>query len=192
MQLIPDAQIGLYNAWLFTITYAIITFILMAILPKEKRKRITTFPKFNSKTEKIAVGITSFIFGRGLILYSLFIPIKLNTPSFYIGTIIYFIGMLSSVYAMWSFSQADLSTPVTGGIYKISRHPMQIMSILMWIGIGIATENWILIACAFLLSLLYYPSFKAQERYCQEKYGAEYSDYMKRTPRYLGLAKKVF
>ena len=190
MQLIPDAAIGLYNAWLLTITYGILTIVIMAAIPKEKRKRIVTFPEFSSKTEKIAVGLTSFIFGRGLILYSVFIPIKLFTLSFYIGISLYFLGMFSSVYAMWSFSRADLSRPVTGGIYKLTRHPMQVMSILMWIGIGIAVENWIVIACTLLLGVLYYPSFKAQERFCKEKYGAEYIDYMKRTPRYL-LCRKL-
>lgn len=189
MVFIPEATFGYYNAWILTLVYGIFSILVMAFLPKERRKRIMTFPKFNSKIEKIAVGLTSFIFGRGLILYSIFLPLKLFTISFYIGIGLYCLGMFSSVYAMWSFSQADLSKPVTGGIYKITRHPMQIMSILMWIGIGIASENWIVIACTLLLGILYYPSFKAQERFCEEKYGAEYADYMKRTPRYLLLRK---
>lgn len=190
MSLIPDAAIGLYNAWLLTLTYGLLTIGIMAFLSKEKRKRIVTFPKFTSKTEKITVGLTSVLFGKGLMLYSIFIPMKLFTLSFYIGISLYFLGMISSVYAMWTFSQADFTQAVTCGIYSISRHPMQVFSILMWLGIGIAAENWIVIACALLLGVLSHPSLKAQEHFCEEKYGSEYRNYMKRTPRYL-LIKEI-
>ncbi len=93
--------------------------------------------------------------------------------------------MFSSVYAMWTFSQAELSKPVTKGIYRISRHPMQVMAIVMWIGIGLASGVWLLVIFAFLLGVLSYPSFKAQERFCVNKYGEEYLEYIKKTPRYL-------
>ena len=185
MHLIPDTQIGLYNAWIFSAVYGALSIGIMISLPNKKRKRIVTLPKFNSKTEKIAVGITSLIFARGLIFYSVFVPLKMYTVSFYIGSAVYLAGMISSVYAMWSFSRVDLSGPVTGGIFRVTRHPMQVMSIVMWIGVGIATMNWIIIACAVLLAILYNPSFRAQERFCGDKYGEDYADYMKRTPRYL-------
>ena len=115
MHLIPDTQIGLYNAWIFSAVYGALSIGIMISLPNKKRKRIVTLPKFNSKTEKIAVGITSLIFARGLIFYSVFVPLKMYTVSFYIGSAVYLAGMISSVYAMWSFSRVDLSGPVTGG-----------------------------------------------------------------------------
>jgi protein-S-isoprenylcysteine O-methyltransferase Ste14 len=185
MKWIPEMTIGWYNAWLLPVLYGIISMGILFFLPKERRKRILTFPKFKSKIEKIAIGMSSFIFGRILCLYSLFIPLQLWTRTFYIGISLYLVGMISSVYAMWSFAKADLSKPVTGGIYKITRHPMQIMSLIMWIGIGITAENWIIIAGTVLLGIMYYPSFQAQERFCREKYGEAYITYMKKTPRYL-------
>lgn len=187
MQLIPAHSIGFQNAWLFSLVYGLLSIGIMVFLPKERRKRILTFPKFNSKYEKIFSGLALFVFGRGLIVYSIFIPLKIYTVNFYIGTAIYIIGMISSVYSMWLFSQADLAKPVTNGIYKITRHPMQVMGIIMWIGIGFATENWILVVCALLLGVVSYPSLKAQERFCIEKYGEEYIVYMSKTPRYIFL-----
>jgi protein-S-isoprenylcysteine O-methyltransferase Ste14 len=185
MQLIPEHYLGFQNVWWFSLAYGILSIGIMMFLPKERRKRILTFPKFNSKFEKILSGLSLFVFGRGLIVYSIFIPVILFNVYFFIGIFVYLIGMISSVYAMWSFSQAELSTPITNGIYKITRHPMQIMGIIMWIGIGIAAGNWILIACAFLLGVVSYPSLKAQERFCIEKYGEDYINYMKKTPRYI-------
>ncbi len=187
MQLIPEHSLGFQNTWWFSLAYGILSMGIMIFLPKERRKRILTFPKFNTKFEKLFSGLALFVFGRGLIVYSVFIPLQLYTTHFFIGIFVYLIGMILSVYSMWSFSQANLSKPVTNGIYKITRHPMQVMGIIMWIGIGVAAGNWILIACAFLLGIVSYPSLKAQERFCIEKYGEEYITYMKKTPRYILL-----
>ncbi len=178
MQLLLQHSFGLLNIWWYPLIYGIVTILVMNTISKDKRKKILTFPKSIS-------GIASFILGKGLIIYSLFVPLKPFTVHFYIGTIIYLIGLFSSVYAMWSFSKADLSEPVTYGIYRISRHPMQVMSFVMWIGIGIVSGTWIVIICAILFAVVSYPSLKVQEKYCLAKYGDRYREYMERTHRYL-------
>ena len=185
MQILPEHSLGVQNAWLFSLAYGILSIGIMMFLPKERRKRILTFPSFKSRKEKIFSGLSLFVFGRGLLIYSIFLPLKISTAGFYVGTAVYLIGMISSVSAMWVFSQADLARPVTHGIFRLTRHPMQIMSIIMWTGIGIAAGNWILIVCALLMGIVSYPSLKAQERFCIEKYDDEYLTYMKKTPRYL-------
>ena len=185
MDLIPAHSFGFLNAWLFSLAYGILSFGIMIFLPKERRKRILTFPKFESKFEKIFIGFALFIFGRGLIIYSIFIPVDFFTVRFYLGAVVYLFGMIMSVYSMRIFSQADLSKPVTYGPYKLSRHPMQTFNIIMWIGIGVMAGNWILIACALALGIISISSLKAQERFCLEKYGEEYKRYSKKVPRFL-------
>lgn len=185
MQLLPQYTLQLLTAGWFSLIYGLLSITIIISLPKARRKRILAFPKFINKSEKIFTGLALFIFGRGLIVYSFFIPLELFTLNFYIGTAIYLIGMASSVYAMWTFSQAEFSRPVTKGIYKVTRHPMQVMTIVMWVGIGIASGIWLLVILAFLLGALSYPSLKAQERFCIDKYGEDYLEYIERTPRYL-------
>ena len=184
MHIIPELSLEIQNCWWFTLIYGIISLLIMATLPKERRKRILTFPGFNSKIEKITSGVSLFLFGRGLLIFSIFIPFKLWTINFYIGAVIYLIGMILSIHAMYSFSKAELSKPVVNGIFKITRHPMQVMAMIMWFGIGLVSGSGILIICAVLYAVITYPSFKAQERFCIEMYGEEYLEYMKRTPRY--------
>lgn len=185
MKLLPIHEIGLLNAWWFSLLYFIISFIMLGIMPKDRRQRILKFPKFESKMEKLISGVALIIFSRGLIVYTIFIPIKISSITTIIGVMIYFTGMLSSVYSMWLFSKEDLDKPVTGGVFKISRHPMQVMSIVMWIGVGIASMNWIVIAAAIFLAFFSYPSFIAQEKFCIDKYGQSYIEYMKKTRRYI-------
>lgn len=185
MKLFPDYSFELLNAGWYSLFYGIVSILVMIKIPKDKKKRILTFPRYDRDTEKFVSGFISFVFGKGLIIYTIFIPIEVFTIYFYVGTIIYLIGLFLSAFSMWSFSKAELLQPVTNGIYKISRHPMQIMNFVMWIGIGIVTETWIIIICTILFAIFSYPSLKAQERYCIEKYGDNYTEYMKRTPRYL-------
>jgi len=59
------------------------------------------------------------------------------------------------------------------------------LTIVIWIGIDIASGTWILIIFAFILGVISYPSLKAQERTCIDKYGKKYLDYIKKTSRYL-------
>ena len=77
-----------------------------------------------------------------------------NSIYFYLGIIVYSIGIISSVYAMYTFSKADLSRPVTSGIYKYSRHPMQVMYYLSWIGLGFISGTWIMIIYAIIFPIL--------------------------------------
>jgi len=65
-----------------------------------------------------------FLFSKGLIIYSIFIPLKLFAINFYVGTIVYLLGLVLTVNAMYTFFRSELSKPVTKGIYKMTRHPM--------------------------------------------------------------------
>lgn len=187
MQLFPQHTLGIVGLWWYPLIYGLVTILVMKTISKDKKRKILTFPRQKKDIMGFILGLASFIFGKGLILYSIFIPIKPLTINFYIGTVIYLIGLISSVYAMWTFSKADLRKPVTQGIYKVSRHPMQVMSFVMWIGIGIVSGTWIVIICALLFAIVSYPSLVAQEQYCVNKYGNRYKEYMKTTRRYFGV-----
>lgn len=185
MSLLPEHSLGFINLWSYPLLYGIITIIAMSKIPNANKKKILTFPKHKNTKHGLNLGSIGFVFGKGLIVYSILVPIKLFNVYFYIGTIIYLLGLILSVYSMWIFSKSDLSQPVTGGIYKVSRHPMQVMSFVMWIGIAIVSQTGIMLILVFLFCILSYPSLKAQENYCIDKYGDKYYDYMKKTPRYL-------
>lgn len=179
MQLLPNHTLGIMNLWWYPLMYGLVTLLVMRRIPKDQKKKMLSFPKSAS-------GLVSFIFGKALILYSVFIPIEPFAINFFIGTAIYVVGLVLSVYAMWTFSKADLNQPVTHGIYKISRHPMQVMSFVMWLGIGVVSGTWIMILCALSFAIVSFPSLVAQEKYCLNEYSNVYKEYMKKTPRYFG------
>lgn len=93
MYLFPNHALGLNNLWWYPLIYGLATLLVMSRISKDKKKKILSFPKSIS-------GLAGFVIGKALILYSLFIPIKLFTPNFFIGTEVYLIGLILSVYAM--------------------------------------------------------------------------------------------
>ena len=123
-------------------------------------------------------------------VYSIFLPLKLGTAWFYAGLVICLLGMIFVTLATLNFAATPLDKPNTKGIYRISRHPMYFGSLLIFIGIGIASSSWVflLFAMIFLIlqmNILVIP----EERMCCEKYGDAYREYMNRTPRWIGMPK---
>ena len=185
MEFLPQHSIQVFNLFWFPLLYGLMSLIVMSKINKEGKKRILTLPKYHSKKNRFFSIFFMIIFGKLIIIYSVFVPIIAFTIYFYIGIIIYSIGIFSSVYAMWFFSKADLSRPVTNSIYKYSRHPMQVMYYFSWIGLGLISGAWVIIIYALIFPLLTIPSLIAQEEDCIKKYGEEYIEYLKKTPRFL-------
>jgi len=185
MELLPTHSISLLNLFWFPLIYGIISLLIMGNIPKESKKRILTFPKYKNKWNKFSALFFMVVFGKLIIVYSIFVPIKLDSVYFYIGIVIYSIGIIYSISGMWVFAKADLTKPVTKGVYKYTRHPMQVMYYFSWIGLGFIGGSWIIIIYAFIFPILALPSLIAQEEDCMKKYGAEYIEYLKKTPRFL-------
>ena len=185
MELFPSHAIQVLNLFWFPMVYGVLSLIVMMKINQKAKKRILTFPKYKSKSNKFFSIVFMLIFGKLIIIYTFFVPIIFFTVYFYIGIVIFSLGIISSVYAMWTFSKADLLKPVTTGIYKYSRHPMQVMYYISWIGLGFISSSWIFVIYSFVFMLLAIPSLIAQENDCLERYGEEYLKYIKKTPRFL-------
>ncbi len=61
--------------------------------------------------------------------------------------------------------------------------------ILAFIGIGIASASWLCLLLGAINTLLQHILIGAEERWCLEKYGDAYREYMNRTPRWFGIPK---
>jgi len=90
---------------------------------------------------------------------------------------------------MLSFHTTPVDKPVTGGVYRISRHPMYVGDILIDTGISIACLSWIFLLLVIIVVISYSHAVTAEERICLNQYGDEYKEYMNRTPRWIGIPK---
>ena len=101
---------------------------------------------------------------------------------FLIGIIIYnsTIGYLRNVKAKEFFDK---------GPYRISRHPVYVSMIFIFVSIIISCLSWVFLILLIFLLIHLIIAAPAEERYCLKKYGKNYQEYMKKTPRWIGLPK---
>jgi len=189
MSLIPAFEIGVWNAWIFTI-WLLIPFFLepLNIIPKGREEGSDFTAEF-SKAQKYARH-SMHIIHLLLIIYSIFVPLKLGTAWFYAGLPVYLVGLISYAMVWVGFATTPPDKPVTSGIYRYSRNPMYLSTIILFVGIGIATASWIFLLLPVVYMIMpLLRMVEAEERHCLKVYGDAYREYMKRTPRWIGIPK---
>ncbi|MFC2072050.1 methyltransferase family protein [Chloroflexota bacterium] len=187
MSLIPAFEIGFWNAWIFAVPYLWVSYGL-GYLIVDRKATLFIWPSY-TKSEKRYLGILMVTFW-GPLIYSIFLPVKLDMAWFYVSLPIYLLGVIFVTMAMLSFSTTPLDEPVTKGIYRISRHPMNFGFFLALIGMGIASASWVLLLCVIVFIIVQGKILeKAEERMCLDKYDDTYREYMGRTPRWLGIPR---
>ena len=183
-----ELGIGIFYGWIFIALFGLINIILMRLYPKYYTRRLFTLPEFTSKSEKALSIIYAAMLNLTMLL-SCFLPIA-GGVAFTTGLTLYAISLACICAALYAYATTKPDTPVTKGIYKISRHPQQVFTCTMIIGIGLMLNNPIIITSGVLQLFLLYPSMVAQERFCIDKYGKAYREYLNTAPRYLIFSSK--
>jgi protein-S-isoprenylcysteine O-methyltransferase Ste14 len=114
----------------------------------------------------------------------IFTPLKIGSSVFIPGIILFALGLAGFVIALFNFKNAPLDRLVTGGLYRISRHPQQLMFFISFLGICIAIGSWLALFIQIISSLFLHFRILAEEKACLERYRDSYREYMKRVPRY--------
>ena len=94
-------------------------------------------------------------------------------------------AMLGSRFTYVVQATADQAV-VERGAYKYVRHPSYTAGLLLYGGSGLALGNWASLAFSVIpLALAYWYRIAVEERALVRTIGAPYSDYMKRTHRFV-------
>ena len=187
MSLIPEFELGLWNAWILIVSYLLVNFGLPFLLVKRK-SAFWAWPSY-TRLERICLD-TGVVLMGGLWIYSIFLPLSLGTAWFYAGLSVYLLGLAFVATAILTFIATPVDEPNTTGIYRISRHPLYLGMFVVYVGIGIASASWVYLLIALALLATYRTAFVIpEERMCCEKFGDSYREYMNRTPRWIGIPK---
>ena len=188
MSFIPAFDIGLWNAWIFMVCSLIPVIFLFKPLIARGKEVETDFTVNFSKMQKNAFSTNQLIYFL-VVIYSIFVPLKLGTVWFYIGLPVFLLGLIPLIILTVNFVNTPLDQPVTKGIYRYSRHPSYLAMFPVFLGTGIASASWIIILLSIITKILTSLFAAAEERHCFEKYGEAYREYMDRTPRWIGIPK---
>jgi len=103
-----------------------------------------------------------------------------------IGLILVVACMLGRIYCTLQIGGRKNAELVTEGIYSVVRNPLYFFSFVGALGIGIISNQFTvlgLIIVAFFL--VYLPLIGREEAFLQEKFGAAFTDYVRRVPRFI-------
>ena len=123
------------------------------------------------------------------VAYSIFLPLKLGTIWFSAGLSIFLLGLVVLTAATVNFARTPMDMPITKGIYRYSRHPLYLALLLIYLSVGIASASWVFLLFLVVQSVFIGVAAAGEERFCLEKYGEAYQEYMNRTPRWIGTPK---
>jgi protein-S-isoprenylcysteine O-methyltransferase Ste14 len=189
VSLIPAFEIGVWNAWIFMLlellTFPLFTRIATGRAPEvEGKSQVSAM----SRTARITLYSSKIIYIPAFI-YSIFLPLKLGTVWFYVGLPITLIGFVTGIIVILNWAASPLGEPITNGLYRYSRHPMYVTSFVFFLGLSIATASWVFLLFTVLIIVASFYFAPLEEQSCLEKYGDAYREYMKKTPKYLGIPK---
>jgi protein-S-isoprenylcysteine O-methyltransferase Ste14 len=192
MSPLPDFEFGLWNAWIVVVAYLAASFVPMMLGGKQAEARMEDEPGFREWDQRSRVGviIDHAVLMPLTLLYSFVVPLERGNWWLYSGLVISALAIVMAAAASIVFTTAALGGPMTGGIYAFSRHPMYVSGILLYAGVGLAGTSWVFLLCAVVDVVAWYLAMPEEEQNMIAKYGAAYEDYLRRTPRWIGLPKR--
>ena len=187
MSLIPEFELGLLNAWIFMVPSLLLMLLWLILMTKKH----APLPPKNARMPKTAelFNIISKLIYFPAVICSVFMPLKLGTVWFYIGLPITLIGLVGSLMVVVNWANTPAGEPVTRGIYRYSRHPGYVTEVSLLLGVSIISASWVFSLFPIIIWAGAAHFIKLEEAYTLGHYGKAYSEYMNRTPRWIGLPK---
>jgi len=186
MSLIPEFELGLWNAWVLVIPMLITFFFDVRVTAARESGKSGDFKL--TKKENIIMNavflpmIVSFV-------YAVFLPIQLDTIWLYSGLVVFLFGMVFTIVTVLNFASSPKDEVITRGLYRFSRNPMYIGLLLLQTGVGIACASWLYLLLTLVLMIMLNAVLPSEERYCLYRYGDDYQKYKNSTPKWIGIPK---
>jgi protein-S-isoprenylcysteine O-methyltransferase Ste14 len=185
MTLVPATEIGAWNAWIFMLY----NFLPMPLLTLVHRGMAREAARPQSGIERTLFPVMWMIW-LAAVAYSIFLPLRVGTTWFYVGLPIALVGCVGFAAVTITFATTQVEEePLASGLYRYSRHPMYVIQLVMFLGVGIACASWVFILFTIVYSGLSLAYAATEEQHCLEKYGDAYREYIERTPRWIGVPR---
>lgn len=172
------------TAFFLLIPFLLIRFLLLFLVNKEAVGRAAYFAPLVGK-EQLAYYVYQ-ISNLALLLYSFFINCRFDVAYLsYCGLSLYVLGLVLCACSIVSFAYPDDRGFNTKGLYRWSRHPIYVSYFVCFLGISLLTHSWLFFLFLLMFQLSAHWIILSEERWCLEKFGKSYQDYMKQVRRYI-------
>lgn len=171
------------NAGLLVIPLILIRYGLLGLISREALSRAAHFAPLEG-SEKAAYWVYQLT-GLGAIVYMFFLTVSTGTNLFFVGLIVYILGAALYAASAVSYAKPEAGGLNTGGLYGVSRNPMYVAYFIYFVGCAIMAESLILLAVLIVFQISAHFIIRSEERWCMQKFGDEYREYMGRVRRYI-------
>ena len=172
------------NGFILLIPFLCVRFGLLAAINKQAIIRAAHFAPMNGG-ERLAYWIYQFT-TAAILLYPFFLTIQIEkTWWFFSGFICYLLGLTLCVLSVISFSNPSANGICTKGVYYFSRNPMYVAYFLYFIGCALLTASLLLFVIVLVFQISAHWIILSEERWCLQKFGKEYQQYMAQVRRYI-------
>jgi len=112
-----------------------------------------------------------------------------------IGLPLFLIGFGITVFGYFNLGLGNTYCGENGlvshGLYRFSRNPQYASSIMGLIGLVISADSWLTLPLAVIMSGAYVLMALVEEAWLEQRYGASYKDYCKRTARFFDVQELI-
>lgn len=182
MSILGNLKVGICNAWLGVLLIMLSSWIVLCT-DKKARRRLSDTSWCNSKEKRLVWSGTFVLFA--ILIFSIFVPLKLNSNWFYTGIVIFLIGYICLVISYLNYVQTSGNKSKTKGFYNISRNPIYFFTSISLLGISIASASLPMLILVIIHFIISHYVILAEERHFLKIYKNTYKKYMDRVPRYL-------
>ena len=177
-----ELHFSIENGWILSLIFLLISYVPM-IFGGKGAKRLVNFSWMN-KRGKVLSFIILILFLL-IVILPIFNRITDNEISIIIGFILFAIGAIGIITSYINYFTTPLNHLIVRGVYRMSRNPIYVSTLISFIGIAILCESFLLGFLFLIYFIIQHPIIKEEERFCEDNFGEEYEMYKIHTRRYL-------
>lgn len=172
------------NGFLCLIPFLGIRFVLLALLNRQALRRAAAFAPVQG-SEKTAWWIYQAA-NAGIFLYLLFLRVAVDFSwQFFLGLVCYSLGLCLCAASIIGFAFPSDTGMNTRGVYRFSRNPLYVSYFVCFLGMALLTRSLLLFGMIVTFQISGHWIILSEERWCLEKFGAAYRQYMENVRRYI-------
>jgi len=175
---------GLFHAWLFALPFLVLMLLSSFIGRGHNRmENWRLFTKSGAGGRLLLSG--AFLAHSTLFAFTVWQPLWFGTWREDAGLVLCITGLAGYTAARLYFLFRNPEKPAARWLFRFSRNPDFIFTIIFWIGIAISTASMRGLLLLLLLVLLNHWRIMIREKYYSDRFGALFLRYREKTPRYL-------
>lgn len=177
------------NGGLLLIPFLAVRFLLPPLFSKGALRRAAYFAPV-AGAERTAYFV--YQISNTVIFLALFF-LKIETRRLWLlygGAACYLAGLFLCAAALISFSVPDETGFNRNGLYRYSRNPMYAAYFICFFGMALLLNSLFLLVLVFVFQISAHWIILSEERWCIEKFGDAYRQYMEDVGRYFSYHRK--